>query len=204
MQQIAHGGVLVKTTSPPAVAFDAPVELGLVMPDGSTVVAAGKVLQVLAGLGVAVTIDPAVAEDLRTRADKPAEDKPAETTLTTAQKIHLALHGNRDQRAAILRDPNRSLHAYVLKNPQIGLDEIVTMAKNTQLAPDVYKQIAQRKEWFQQQQVALALVRNPKTPPDIGLRALDFVPADALRQFAKGTGVLPHIAAAARKKVIGK
>src|SRR5438874_971237 len=201
---MGHGGVLVRDATPPALAFDAPVELELELPDGASVVTTGKVLQVLAGLGVAVTIDPAVAGELREHLDKPAEATPAATTQTTAQKIQMALHGNRDQRNAILRDTNRTLHAYVLKNPQINLDDILAMAKNTQLAPDVYKQIAQRKEWFQHHQVALALVRNPKTPPDIAVRALDFIPNDALRQFAKGIGALPHVATAARKKVIGK
>ena len=48
-----------------------------------------------------------------------------------------------------------------------------------------------------------ALARNPKTPPDLAVRALDHVPIEALRQMAKGVGVLPHVSQAARKKVLG-
>ncbi len=47
-------------------------------------------------------------------------------------------------------------------------------------------------------------MRNPKTPPEIALRALDYVPAEALRQMAKGVGVAPHVVQAARKKVLAK
>jgi hypothetical protein len=123
--------------------------------------------------------------------------------LTHAQKIHMALHGNRDERNAILRDRNRALHPFVLKNPQITLDDVTAMAKNAQLAPDVLKLIAERKEWMQRPQVALALAKNPRTPPDLAIRALEHVPVDALRAIAKGAGALPHVVQAARKKVVG-
>jgi hypothetical protein len=64
------------------------------------------------------------------------------------------------------------------------------------------KQVADRREWFQRPQVAQALARNPKTPPEVAVRALEYTPIDAVRQMAKGNGVLPHVAQAARKKVI--
>ena len=224
-EQMTHGGMIVKVGDAGDLAFDAPIDLELVLPDGSVLATTGKVLQVLAGLGVAVTIEPEFAAEVRKHASgqdapgaaparhervgaepaaRPAPAVPAIETMTTAQKIQLALHGNRDQRNAILRDTNRTLHAYVLKNPQIHVDDVLAMAKNTQLGPEVYKQIAERREWFQRPQIALALARNPKVPPDVGVRALDYVPADALRQIAKGTGAMPHVVTAARKKVLGK
>jgi hypothetical protein len=123
--------------------------------------------------------------------------------FTHAQKIHMALHGTRDERNAILRDKNRSLHPFVLKNPQLSLDDVSAMAKNAQLAPDMLRLIGERKEWMQRPQIALALAKNPRTPPDLAIRALDHVPGDALRAIAKGVGALPHVVQAARKKVVG-
>ena len=117
--------------------------------------------------------------------------------------MHLALHGTRDERNAILRDKNRTLHPFVLKNPQLNVDDVLDIAKNAQLAPEMFKQISERREWFQRPQIAVALARNPKTPPDIAVRALEHTPLDALRMMAKG-GVLPHVTQAARKKLIGK
>ncbi len=206
--------------------LDAPVELELVMPDGSSLENAGKVLQVLAGHGVAVTVEPHVAEEARRHASSgtdsstsaaarhervdghrsapssAARSQPEE--LTNAQKIQLALHGTRDQRNAILRDRNRMLHAYVLKNPQISVDDVLAIAKNAQMGPEVFKQIAERPDWMQRPQIAVALARNPKVPSEIAVRALAHVPLDALRQIAKGTGAPPHVVQAARKRVIGK
>jgi hypothetical protein len=117
--------------------------------------------------------------------------------------VQKALHGTRDERNAILRDRDRTLHTFVLKNPQLDAEDVVTIAKNAQLAPDLLKQIADRKDWLQRPAVALALARNPKTPPDVAVRALEHVPLEALRQMAKGAGVPPSITQAARKKLLG-
>jgi hypothetical protein len=122
---------------------------------------------------------------------------------TRSEKIHMALYGSRDERNAILRDRDRTLHPFVLKNPQLNSDDVVAIAKNAQMTPDLLKLIGERKDWVQRPAVALALARNPKTPPELAVRTLEFIPLDALRQLAKGTGVLPHVAQAARKKVIG-
>lgn len=122
---------------------------------------------------------------------------------TRSEKIQRALHGTRDERNAILRDRDRTLHPFVLKNPQLDAEDVVTIAKNAQVTPDLLKQIGDRKEWFQRPAVALALARNPKTPPEVAVRALEYVPLEALRQIAKGVGVPPHVTQAARKKILG-
>jgi hypothetical protein len=218
LSQMAHGGVLVKDPGALDLVLDASVTLELVLPGGGVIAARVKVLHVFPGVGAAVTITPELLAQLRGtvegEAAGPSEPTPSGTrarsmiaahevgALGHAEKIQLALHGNRDQRNAILRDTNRALHAFVLKNPQIDSEDILAIAKNAQMTPQLLKLVSERKEWFQRPQIALALVRNPKTPADVAIRALDFIPLDALRQIAKGTGALPHVVQAARKKVI--
>ena len=242
-QQMARGGVLVRVADIGVLAPDTPASLELVFPDGRSLSADVKVLQVLDDHGVAVTVTPELVaavhhangtdagtapahhERLDANASGPllvhelsppppraatqpplprAATQPPETKQneTQAAKIHLAMHGNRDQRNAILRDQNRTLYPYVLKNPQLTTDDVIAIAKNAQMTPDVLKMIAERREWFQRPQIAIALARNPKTPPDVAVRALDYVPLDVLRQIAKGAGALPHVVTAARKKTI--
>jgi hypothetical protein len=120
-----------------------------------------------------------------------------------SEKIQKALHGTRDERSAILRDRDRTLHPFVLKNPQLDADDVVTIAKNAQVTPELLGQLGERKDWVQRPAIALALARNPRTPPALAVRALAHVSVEALRQLAKGTGVLPHVAQAARKKLLG-
>ena len=222
MQQMTHGGLLVKVADASGLEFDTPVALELVLPDGSVVEASARVLQILPGHGVALAFGPDVLAELQRRsagndapAAKPARHErlqpgaprvtgaaPAKSEPTTAEKIQIALHGNRDQRNAILRDQNKMLHPYVLKNPQITVEDVLMIAKNNQSSPEILKQIGARQDWLQRAQIATALARNPKTPAALGIQALDFVPNDVLRQLSKGTGAPPHVIQAARKKVL--
>lgn len=238
-QQMARGGLLIKIDASD-LTFDTPVLLTLVLPDGTALAHPTKVLQVLAGFGVAVSVPPELVDQVRRAADgpdapgagparhervdpaappaavpdappaaPPAPSRPAPSAPprseapTRSEKIQQALHGTRDERNAVLRDRDRTLHAFVLKNPQLDADDVVTIAKNAQAAPELLKQIGERKDWFQRPAIALALARNPKTPPALAVRALDHVALDALRQIAKGTGTLPHVTQAARKKLLG-
>ena len=261
IQQMARGGLLVRVSDADALALETPVALELVLPDGRSLRGAAKVIQVLAGFGIAVSvtaelidqarrasngIDAAGASPSRHERVDPARSagKPAPNAMplpgaplarasssrvaapphaplaaiaptpalgvpihvdgpSRAEKIQKALHGTRDERNAILRDRDRSLHAFVLKNPQLNADDVVAIAKNAQLAPELLRQIGERKDWLQRPAIAQALARNPKTPPEIAVRALDHVPLDVLRQMAKGVGVLPHVTQAARKKLLG-
>lgn len=225
--QMDRGGVLVRVSDVTGLDLGTPATLELVLPDGSKVITNVSVLQVLAGHGVAVSVPAELVAQLRTRSGTDAGANPAKhervdsappsptaeppraarastapAELSNAEKIQVALHGNRDQRNAILRDNNRMLHQYVLKNPQITVEDVLAIAKNAQMSAEMLKLIGERREWFQRPQIALALARNPKTPPELAVRALELVPLDALRQMAKGTGVLPHVAQAARKKIL--
>lgn len=124
-------------------------------------------------------------------------------TLSPADKMRLAQHGDRDERAAALRDKNRTLHPHVLKNARITIEEVVAIARNPQSASDLLKLISERSDWMGRSQIAEALARNPKSPNDVGVRALSGCSLEALRQMAKGTGAPPHVIQAARKRVIG-
>jgi hypothetical protein len=201
--QMVKGGLLVRGDPPAGIGLYQPVELELEVPgDLEPVVVTGQVVQVFAGVGVAVAFDakplaPVVAAARAPRA--PVKTEKADT----AAKIQTALHGNKDERMRILRDHNRMLHPYVLKNPQLGIDEVLAMAKMSTLAPEMLTQIAQRREWAERADIAIALVRNPKTPAPLAVRLLDFVSGADLRQLAKDTHTRPAVQQAARKKVLG-
>lgn len=124
--------------------------------------------------------------------------------MSFGEKVQVALHGSRDDRAAILRDQNKQLHPFVLKSPNVTPEEIAAWAANPQMSADFLKQIAERKEWIARPAIAVALARNPKAPAEIAVRAVEYVPAETLRQMAKGVGALPHVVQAARRKVLPK
>ena len=205
-EQLAHGGLLVRGEPPAGLDRGAAVALTVVTPVGSQVVT-GQVLQVLAGAGVAVAFDGSLLAELVARAEAgaaaPGPAGQAAHGAAQAAKIQQALHGDKNQRAAILRENNRLMHSYVLRNPQIGIDEVAAIARMTTVSADVLNFIAGRREWYERPEVAVALVRNPKTPVPLAIRMLDHVGQAELRQLAKQTAVREAIARVARKKILG-
>jgi hypothetical protein len=227
-EEMRRGVLLVKVEPPPDLELWTKITVEIASPGGSLVFES-EVVSVLPTVGVAVAIPQEKLPDVRglvaltpdeqgeTAHEIVIEGTPVAASgpagpitaaqlarMSFAEKVQLALHGSRDDRAAIVRDQNKQLHPFVLRSAGVAPEEIAAWAANPQMSPEFLKQIAERKEWISRPAIAVALVRNPKAPVEIALRAIDHVPAETLRQLAKGVGALPHVVQAARKKVITK
>jgi hypothetical protein len=216
-QQFERGGFFVRVEAPEEAQLYAPAELEIVTPD-ARVVLEGQIVQTIPGVGVAIGFAPdvpalvQVVGAARAVGGEPggggvhsvasAPEERAARDESTAERIQLALHGNRDQRMRIIRGANRSLHRYVLQNPGLQLDEVTQFAKMSSVSPDLLKAIADRREWAGRPEIALALVRNPKTPVPLAIRMLNHIAPADLRRLAKGTSLRMPILGAARKKVL--
>jgi hypothetical protein len=212
--ELAHGGLLVRGAEIGAAQAMSECRLSVEVAGSPAVEVAGRIAAVVPGVGVAVILEgipaplTALAERLRSPAE-PAEDEALRGALTdriramsVPQKMQLALSGGREERLALIRDPTKVAHVFVLKNPRIGIDEVQYAARSANLSPDAIMLIAEHKEWSGNSTICTALVRNPKTPVPIALKLLDRVPMSELRAIAKG-GARDQIVHAARKKVAG-
>ncbi|MBN1772348.1 MAG: hypothetical protein JXB32_13850 [Deltaproteobacteria bacterium] len=121
--------------------------------------------------------------------------------MTTQQRMHLAAHGDRAARLLLVKDPNKTIQAFLLQNPHITLEEVRYLAGSRQASPDALQLIAAHREWSQNAGVVLALVRNPKTPVGSAVRLLDRLGEQELRRLAKSPDVPRGVQLAARKKV---
>ena len=123
-------------------------------------------------------------------------------TMSVGEKVQLALHGNRDARQLLMRDRAGVVQASLVRNPKITLDEIQALARAPQLSPETAETLAQHPTYGLSPSIALALVRNPRTPlPTATILIARLSPAD-LRAVAKGLGVRSQVAAAARKRLV--
>ena len=113
----------------------------------------------------------------------------------------LAMSCDRELRFQFLRDPNKQLHPLVLKNPRIGLEEVIWAAKLTTINPEALKIIADHPEWGQNPSVAAALVRNPKTPVPVAVKLVPRLASSDLKALARSQG-RPQIVQAAKKHVL--
>lgn len=209
--QLARGGLLVRVELEAEPQQFAEMKLELVA-GAAVLTIEAQVLQVFPGAGVAVKFTPNAALEawrVAARATATGDAEPEHSLVTGTDrasepsKMNLALRGSRDDRATILRENNPTLHGHVLKNPGLQLDEVAAFAKLRTVTPEFLKLIADRREWAQRPEIALALVRNPKTPVNVAIRLLDYIGSVELRQLAKDQHTRTPIQHAARKKVVG-
>lgn len=105
--------------------------------------------------------------------------------LSQAQRIRLARHGDRPSRALVLRSQDKTLHAFLLKNPKIGADEVAHMAQLVNLDPNLLRQIATSPEWVRHSQVARNLVSHPKLPLPIVQKVVPSLSLDEMRRLTR-------------------
>lgn len=199
-QEISQGGLLVRGAELPAGTPLVDCTLIVRIEGAEAAQVPARLAAATPGVGVMVLFPqpPAVLNALAARLRGP---KPKET-LSLAEKMALAMSCDRELRFQFLRDPNKQLHALVLRNPRIGLEEVQWAAKLTTLNPEALKVIADHPDWGQNPGVAAALVRNPKTPVPVALKLLQRLPVSELRALARSQG-RPQIVQAAKKHLMG-
>ena len=89
--------------------------------------------------------------------------------LNTAEKMIVALKGSREERAILVRDPNRIVSAAVLGSPRLTEAEIEAFSAMKNVSDQVLREIGNHREWTKRYAVANNLVRNPRTPIGIAL-----------------------------------
>src|SRR5258706_1629738 len=74
-------------------------------------------------------------------------------TMAMAEKIKLALRGNKDARTILLRDANRVIRRLVLQNPRMSDQEALAVARNRNSDDELLRIIADRRDWIRNYQV---------------------------------------------------
>ena len=89
--------------------------------------------------------------------------------LDAREKVILALKGTREERAILIRDPNRIVAAAVLGSPKVTDAEIESFASMKNVSDAVLRSIGNNHDWTKRYGVVSNLVRNPRTPIAISL-----------------------------------
>ena len=92
--------------------------------------------------------------------------------LNVAERLQLAMKGNTEERAILIRDTAKMVAHAVIKSPKLSDNEITTFAAMRNIHEEILRVIASKKEWTKNYATVHALVRNPKTPPGLSLQFL--------------------------------
>ena len=138
----------------------------------------------------------------------PEEDGDAGSTMqrlsamNVAQRLSRAMKGSREERAILIRDPNKIVAAAVLSSPKLSETEVESIAKMGNVSEDVLRIIAGTRAWAKNYQVALALAKNPKTPAAISMNLLSRLVESDIRKISTDRNVPDVLRMTARKKLV--
>jgi hypothetical protein len=121
--------------------------------------------------------------------------------LKVAERILLAMRGNKEVRSTLLRDTNENVVLTVLDNPKITETEIEILAKSRTVSDDVLRKITKKREWMKNYAIILSLVTNPKTPPGIAIPLVSELKIRDLSAIEKNRNISEGVRANAKKLV---
>jgi len=160
---------------------------------------------------VALPDADAEAPIIDTAADAAAESDEADTeasalqrlaAMNVPQKVQRATKGSREERAILIRDPNKMISMAVLSSPKLTTSEIEGFARGGNISEDCLRVISRTRAWMKNYNVVYALTKNPKTPVAISMNLLPRLSEKDLRQLSTDRNVPDVLRVTARKKIL--
>jgi hypothetical protein len=129
-------------------------------------------------MGQAILENPEAGDALRTkvRAALQGTDATRKTPLynlikgmSTGQRLALAMKGNKEVRAILVKDSNEVVALEVIYSPRITETEILLIAQMRDVNENVLRAIAGSKLYRGKKAIAWALLNNPRTPQGLAM-----------------------------------
>jgi hypothetical protein len=124
------------------------------------------------------------------------------SAMSVAERMSLAMKGSREERAVLIRDPNKIVGVAVLSSPKLTETEVESIAKMTSISDELLRIIANTRAWVKNYGVTVALTRNPKTPVAVSMNMLARLNDRDLKMLSTDRNVPEILRLTARKKVV--
>ena len=118
------------------------------------------------------------------------------------QRLRAAMKGTREQRAILIRDPNKMICASVLSSPKVSIPEVESFARMQNVSEDVLRIIGTNRGWLKSYGVILALTKNPKTPLSLSMQLMTRLQGKDLAKLSVDRNVPEALRISSRKKVV--
>jgi len=124
--------------------------------------------------------------------------------MEVAEKIKMALTGDKEWRSLLIREANKLVCSAVLKNPRITEAEVLMVAKNRASNEELIRIILLNREWLKNYDMKRALVEHPRTPLQDAIRYMTFLGEKDIRDLAKSRNVSQAVINNARRMLMTK
>jgi hypothetical protein len=119
--------------------------------------------------------------------------------MTVSQKIKLAYSGGKEERRILMGDANKLIGAAVLKSRGLTINEVESYCSMRHLDEDIFRKIAESREWMRRPAVVIALVKNPKVNISVTLPLIKRLNERDLKNIMRDTNLPEGIRISARK-----
>ena len=124
--------------------------------------------------------------------------------MSVADKIKMALTGDKEWRTLLIRESNKQVNTAVLRNPRISEGEVIAVAKNRSSSDELIRIILLNRDWVKLYEMKKGLVVHPRTPLQTAMRYMTFLSEKDIRELAKSREVGQAIVNNARRMLMTK
>ncbi len=124
--------------------------------------------------------------------------------MSVADKIKMALTGDKEWRSLLIRESNKQVNTAVLKNPRISEGEVLMVAKNRSSSDELIRIILLNRDWVKLYEMKKALAIHPRTPLQTAMRYMTFLSEKDIRELAKSRDVGQAIINNAKRMLMTK
>ena len=122
--------------------------------------------------------------------------------MSVPQKMSRATKGTREERAILVRDPNKLISVAVLSSPKLTDSEVEAIAKMSSVSDEILRIISNNRNWMKNYVVVSALARNPKTPLPVSMNLLNRLNEKDLKVLSTNRNIPEVLRTTARRKVV--
>ena len=121
--------------------------------------------------------------------------------MNPAQRLALAVKGTREERAILIRDPNKIVALAALSSPKMTETDVERIAKMTNASDEILRIIGTTRAWAKSYGVVSALTKNPKTPLAVSMNLLSRLHEQDVKMLSVDRNVPDVFRMAAHKKL---
>lgn len=111
------------------------------------------------------------------------------TKMNVVERVQLALKGGREERNALIRDPNKMVQRAVLQSPRLVDRDVESFAAMTTLSTDALRLIAARRSFMKNYTIVKGLINNSKTPVSVTLHLLPRLTSTDLKMLTTNKNI---------------
>ena len=124
--------------------------------------------------------------------------------LGVADKIKMALTGDKEWRSIFLRDSNKLVSSAALKNPRITDGEVLALAKLKTTSDELIRIIILNKDWMKMYEMKKAIALHPRTPLNKAMRLMSMLSEKDIKAISKSRELPGALVNNARRMIMVK